>query len=242
MTKKHIMNGIILAALLLGIVPAFSIAAPATEEVAQPALQEGELLRNGNFEEDWEAAKSHEATVFPEGGGSYNKLIGNIFTPPGWVTWFRHKPGTWDQPEVTDSHKSIDARRVNSGAKGIRLFTFWRDHDGGFYQVVSGLTPGATVEFSAFGAGWSCSEENATYTSCGEDPYSLQFAVGIEPNGEINPFSPNVSWSPFKISHDNMSLIGPTTATVGESGTVVVFLRSVSKWKYKHQDAYWDDA
>jgi LysM repeat protein len=242
MAKKHIMIGILLAALLLGIMPAFSIAAPTSEEVARPAQQEGELLRNGNFEEDWEAASSHEVTVFPEGGGSYNKLIGNIFTPPGWITWFRHLPGTWDQPEVTDAHKSIDARRVNSGAKGIRLFTFWRDHDGGFYQVVSGLTPGATVQFSAYAAGWSCGVENPTYTSCGDDPYSITFAVGIEPNGEINPYSPNMAWSDWRISHDNMSLIGPTTATVGESGSVVVFVRSVTKWAYKHQDAYWDDA
>jgi hypothetical protein len=213
MSRKHIVIGVLLAALLLGIVPAFSMAAPAAEDVARPALQEGELLRNGNFEEDWEAAKSHTVTVFPAEGGSYDKLIGNIFTPPGWVTWFRHKPGTWDQPEVTDSHKSIDSRRVNSGAKGIRLFTFWRDHDGGFYQVVSGLTPGATVQFSAYGAGWSCGEENATYTSCGDDPWSMSFSVGIEPNGQVNPYSPDAAWSDWKISHDNMSLIGPVTAT-----------------------------
>jgi hypothetical protein len=242
MIQKRILITVVLATLLLGIVPVLSIAGPAPEQPTQPVLYEGELLRNGDFEEDWGNAQSHQCTIFPVGGGSYEQLVGNIFTPPGWVTWFRHQAGTWDQPEVTDAHKTIDARRVHSGAKGVRLFTFWRDHDAGFYQVVSGLQPGATVQFSAYGEGWSCGEDNSSATSCGDDPYSMVFAVGIAPSGEINPYSPNTIWSAFQVSHNSYSLIGPVTAQVGESGTVVVFLRSVTKWKYKHQDAYWDDA
>lgn len=123
----------------------------------------------------------------------------------------------------------------------MRFFTFWRDHDGGFYQVVEGLEPGTKVKFSAYAEGWSCDEVNENATSCG-DEWSMFFRVGIEPNGAVNPFSPNMVWSAKTLSHNNYGLIGPVEAVVGESGKVVVFLRSKTKWAYKHQDAYWDDA
>ena len=38
------------------------------------------------------------------------------------------------------------------------------------------------------------------------------------------------------------TLIGPISAQVGEGGSAAVFLRSKTKWAYKYQDAYWDDA
>jgi LysM repeat protein len=236
MIQKRILIGTVLIAVLVGILPAMSMAAPdpAPAEQDQP-----NLLQNAGFEEDWSLESSHRCHTFPDNN---IKETGNIFTPPGWITWFRHEPGVWDQPEVTDAWVTIDARRVHSGQKGIRLFTFWRDHDGGFYQVVRGLEPGATVQFSAYGEGWSCDKENSTYTSCGDDPWRMTFQVGIEPDGNINPYAPSTVWSAPKTSYDSYSLIGPVTAQVGAEGKVVVFLRSTSKWKLKHQDAYWDDA
>ncbi len=235
MIQKRILIGILLVAVLLGSLPTWSVAAP---DLAPPQEDSPNLLQNGDFEADWGVENSHHAHTFPN-----NKIqdIGNIFTPPGWVTWFQHEPGWLDQPEVTDAWDYIDARRVHSGRKGVRLFTFWRNHNAGFYQSVSGLEPGATVQFSAYGEGWSCNEDNDTATSCG-DKWSMVFQVGIEPNGVVNPLSAGVVWSPEKISHDSYSLIGPVTAQVGESGIVVVFLRSKTKWKNKHEDAYWDDA
>jgi hypothetical protein len=64
--------------------------------------------------------------------------IGNIFNPPGWRAWFRHEPGTWDQPEVRDA-RSED--RLYQGHKSICYFTFYRKHWGGFMQQVA-VTPG----------------------------------------------------------------------------------------------------
>jgi len=106
---------------------------------------------------------------------------------------------------------------------------------------VTGLEPGATVQFSAYAHGWSCdSDENLGY-SCG-DPWNQRFQVGIEPNGIADPFAPSIVWSPEQTSPDTYRLIGPVTAQVGPNGSVTVLLRSQTKWAYQHADAYWDDA
>jgi hypothetical protein len=89
------------------------------------------LVKNGGFEADWGEQRSHRCLVFPTDGTPYEKNIENIFTPPHWLTWFRHEPGDWSQPEVTETKKN---HRVRSGEKSIRLFTFQRRHDAGFLQ------------------------------------------------------------------------------------------------------------
>ena len=91
------------------------------------------LVKNGGFEADWGEFKSHRCLIFPTGGEPYEKDVENIFTPPHWLTWFRHEPGDWSQPEVTEVKSD---RRVHSGEKGVRLFTFCRRHDAGFLQQV----------------------------------------------------------------------------------------------------------
>jgi hypothetical protein len=122
----------------------------------------------------------------------------------------------------------------------MRVFTFYRRHDAGFYQTVGGLEPGETVQFSAYGQAWSCNEDNQDATSCG-DPWAMALKVGIDPQGGTNPFAPTVVWSPDQKSPDVYSLIGPVSAQVGPGGTVTVFVRSIAKYAYKHMDAYWDD-
>jgi hypothetical protein len=102
------------------------------------------LLRNPGFDEPWGEEKSHQAVVIPNSGSLQRIESGNIFTPPGWLTWFRHDPGEWDQPEV----KLMDAvqydERVFSGEQAACMFSFCRRHDGGFLQQV-GVAPGRTV-------------------------------------------------------------------------------------------------
>jgi murein DD-endopeptidase MepM/ murein hydrolase activator NlpD len=94
------------------------------------------LLKNGGFEADWGEGRSHRCLVFPADGNQQERDVDNIFTPPYWLTWFRHEPGTWDQPEVRDAWRSKDPRRVHGGEKGMLLFTFHRRHDAGFMQQV----------------------------------------------------------------------------------------------------------
>lgn len=239
MTKKRVLTGILLVAVLLGNVPLLALAAPS---VSRSAQEGGNLLTNGGFEADWGTESSHKAVVFPTNAGAYERPAGNIFTPPGWVTWYRQDPGDeWDQPEVKDAWDHVDERRVHSGRKGIQVFKSWGQYDAGFYQTVTGLEPGTTVKFSAYAQAWSCDRWVEGALSCG-DQWALVFRVGIDPNGGTNPFAPNVVWSAAKASPDRYSLV-EKTAQVGPEGKATVFLRSTaSKWRYQYLDSYWDDA
>jgi uncharacterized repeat protein (TIGR01451 family) len=172
-------------------------------------------------------------------GGVYD----NIFTPQGWVTWW-YEGDDYGRPEV----KTIPnvppftgpPLRIHSGNYAVLLFTFYRLQDTGIYQVVTNLSPGATVRFSAHAHGWSCDSDEPMGYSCG-DPWNQTFQVGIEPDGVADPFVPSIIWSTERTSPDYYSLIGPVTARVGADGSVCVYLRSRAKWAFKHLDAYWDD-
>ncbi len=242
MIRKHALVGILLVITLLGTVSFFSLAAPG---LSRPGQEGTNLVQNPGFEglicapgsdpgwclDNW----THDAYD----GSNHD----NIFTPQGWVTWWR-KGEPYGQPEV----KTIpnvppftgELPRIRSGNYAVLLFTFYRLQDMGLYQVVTGLEPGATVQFSAYAHGWSCDKDSPLGYTCA-DPWNQNFQVGIEPNGVADPFSPGVVWSTEQLSPDHYNFIGPVTAQVGEGGSVCVFLRSKTKWQYKYQDAYWDD-
>lgn len=221
------------------------------------------LLANGSFEADWADDRSHRCLVFP---GGEERTIGNIFTPSGgWVTWFRHEPGTWDQPEVRDAWKENDPARVHDGEKGMLLFTFFRNHDAGFMQQIQ-VEPGTRLGLSAMAHAWSNGYDGGPHNSDprwsegvgrsivaildGEEPAlngdpqndgigNFTFWVGIDPTGGTDPYADAVVWGQgFHIYNGYGNL---TVEAVAEADTVTVFLRSQTMWEYRHNDAYWDD-
>jgi len=227
------------------------------------------LLKDGGFEADWGTENSHRCKVFPKGREAYETDVGNIFTPPGWVTWFRHDPGTWDQPEVRDAWKPADPHRVHSGEKGMLLFTFFRKHDAGFLQRVS-VSPGARLRLTAWAHGWSnhdldeyewCNDDGrcsygvgkeAAYILEGEapepngDPWNdaipnITFYLGIDPSGGTDPFADTVAWGQGAHIYNEYAQ-PPAVEVTTRADTVTVFLRSKTLWPFKHNDAYWDDA
>jgi murein DD-endopeptidase MepM/ murein hydrolase activator NlpD len=119
------------------------------------------LLKNGGFEADWGEERSHRCLVFPADGNPQEKDVGNIFTPSNWLTWFRHEPGTWDQPEARDAWKSNDPRRVHDGEKGMLLFTFHRKHDAGFIQQVEVPGHGTVTAFLRSKTLWAFKHNDA---------------------------------------------------------------------------------
>jgi len=227
------------------------------------------LLRNEGFEADWGEEKSHRCLVFPKGKEPFETDVGNIFTPPGWVTWFRHDPGTSDQPEVRDAWKHIDPRRVHSGEKGVLLFTFFRRHDAGFLQQVP-VTPGTRLRLTAWAHAWSnhnlkgfkwCNDDGrcscgvgkeAAFVLEGEAPElngepwndaipNFTFYVGIDPTGGTDPTAGTVVWGRGAHIYNEHAQL-PAVEATAQAGTVTVFLRSKTLWAFKHNDAYWDDA
>ncbi len=244
MSLKRITGGIVFPLTLLLMLLVTSLALPLTHTLAQQV----ELLKNPGFEglncpaEGW---CSNNWTRDTFNGVPY----GEIFTPQGWVTFWTEGVNPVDgrnfgRPEckvIPNAPPFVGPpARVRSGSYAIMQFGFFRAIDSGVYQVVSGLSPGATVQFSAYGHAWSCDKDSAQALSCG-DSYQMLLRVGIDPNGGTDPWSPNVIWA-GGYSYDQYRLIGPVQAQVGAGGVVTVFLRATAKWSYKHNDVYWDDA
>jgi hypothetical protein len=221
-------------------------------------------LRNSNFEADWSEEKSHHCWVFPVDGHPFEQEIGNIFSPPGWTVWFRHKEGDWSQPECRDA-RSKNPDRMRSGEKGFLCFTFGRKQDAGLMQQVS-VTPGTKVKLSIWAHAWSNHKDDSRKDAfpnpddprwsegAGKGAYfalegsvsddatrNFTFWVGIDPTGGTNPFADTVVWG--KGAHIyNVYAEVPPVETVAQANTITVFTRSRAIWPFKHNDAYWDDA
>jgi hypothetical protein len=222
------------------------------------------ILSNGDFEADWSEERSHRCLMFPVDGTPVEQEIGNIFTPPGWLTWFRHQEGVWSQPECRDS-RAKNPDRMHSGNKGFLLFTFSRRHDGGLLQQAE-VEPGTRLSLSAWAHAWSNHkdasqpekfphpDESRWSEGAGFEPFFAQagsvqnenlrnftFWVGIDPTGGTNPFADAVVWGRGAHIYNAFHEVPPVEA-VAQAGTVTVFLRSQTLWPFKHNDAYWDDA
>lgn len=226
------------------------------------------LLLNSGFEENWGDEHSHNILRIPESGIPEIVQLGNVFSPPGWLPFFRHIPGVWDQPEVKDAHKSVDAHRVRSGEKAILLFTFGRRHDAGFLQQVA-VTLGTRLHFSAFVHAWSnhndvgfphpndgrwsegAGYEEVAWTFDEIPPLNkeqqndakgnFRFCAGIDPTGNTNPLADTVEWgSPLYCYNGYTAPV--TVEAVARADTVTVFVRSTTLWAFKHNDMYLDDA
>ena len=216
------------------------------------------LIKNGTFVADWGVEKSHNcAVISPDKKTIIVKEIGNIFTPPGWLTWFLHDANKWDQPEVRDAWATVDPRRVLDGDKAILMFSFFRKHDGGFMQTVS-VTPGTRLRVGGHAHAWSNSKDgphkddglwsegpgyDAGYRLEGEDTntdwQNFTFYVGVDPTGGTNPYADTVLWGRGAHVYNKYAAL-PGVEFDATGDTVTVFLRSRVMWPFKHNDAYWD--
>jgi LysM repeat protein len=246
---KRAFVGVLVAGVLFALLAAFAFV-PAS---AQPVQQEGNLLVNPGFEglscpsgtpDQAECNATHDVHI------KDGIIRDNIRTPEGWVTWWREDPANgWTQPEVVIAAQAdpyLNPPRVRTGSYAMKVFGSHGAFDGGFYQVVTGLRPGATVALSAHAHTWTCTSftggDNGPGTTCG-DRWAMPLTVGIEPNGVADPWAPSIVWSGDYYYPDIYGLVGPVTAQVGSGGTICVYLRSWSKWATRGgNDTYWDDA
>jgi hypothetical protein len=160
---------------------------------------------------------------------------------------------------------------MRGGSKGYVMFTFHRRHDAGLYQQVS-VNPGTRLRFSAWAHAWSnhadkdrpndfphpddprwsdgAGYEHVAWPEGSQPPSgnpqqdartNITFWVGIDPHGGTDPNSGNVIWSKGYHIYNGFVQEVPVEATA-QAGVVTVFLRSHTKWPFKHNDAYWDDA
>ncbi len=189
------------------------------------------------------------------------------YTPQDWVAWWRppltdtarsdyftypsscRRPGApencapWHNPEYggTDWIRN-GPPRIRSGKNSLKYFTFWSVHEGGVFQTVSGIAPGAQLRFSAYLHAWSATvgpgnEEPSPFQSAGQT--SMHMKIGIDPTGGRNPWSPDIVWGPESDSYDQFGYY-QVTATA-RSDRVTVFVSSRPEKALKHNDIYADD-
>jgi len=206
---------------------------------------------NGGFEEGW----GRETAYWTAEGGPYHRQFGEVFTPEGWVSWWREGfecAGTQDwvtgRPEVKVIGALPDAARVRSGEQAVQWFTFWRCHEGGLYQRVWAV-PGKEYSVRAFGHSWysRCSTRPRAGPLDDDCETGLDWAhdwlsVGIDPTGGTDPLVETVVWGEEREVYGGYDERGlEVRDVVAEGEWVTVFLRSEASHPLKHNDVYWDD-
>lgn len=226
------------------------------------------LLQNGGFEMDWSEEQSHQALRVVAGSQPDAIEVGNIFTPPGWLVWFRHEEGQWAQPEVRDARQE-EPNRMRTGDKGLLIFTFFRRQDAGLLQQVK-VSEGERVRFTIWAHAWSNHkdpdraddfphpDDPLWSEGAGYDPYfglegtlaegdsaaglgNFTFWVGIDPTGGLNPLADTVIWGSGAHIYNSYSQV-PAVEATAVSETITLFTRAQTEYPFKHNDAYWDDA
>ena len=224
-----IMIGALVLALPISLVTARSV---------QP--QSGELLTNPGFD------------------GSFNGGVAN-----GWRSWYVTPDGV-TYPTSCPPNSSSDVckpygvpgyypaqpqdprvppRSVSGNAQkwGSSFYAYIA----GIYQQVSGLTPGARLNFSAFTQAFNCSDDRDCFGPA--DRYGRSFEagenhlrVGIDPTGGTDPFSPNIVWSPYANPLD--AYFQQSVEAVAQSDKATVFVWSAPQYPEKHLETYVDNA
>ena len=221
------------------------------------------------FEEGFESGEwTHKVDVFPQTAPGYTTDIGNIFTPKGWRFWFRHNPGTFDQPEAHNIWKAAAADRIHTGEAAFMYFGFYRGMHAGLYSQHQAI-PGTNYKLTAYAHAWSNGVADAAgghldnpgwsdgagfnhvaWAKALNLPYdtgdtqidakpNFTFYVGIDPTGGTNPFSDTVVWGEgYHIYNGYVKQL--SVESVAKASTITIFLRAKTLWNFKHNDAYWD--
>ena len=223
-----------------------------------PTPEPGNLLENGGFELSWtENGGTQRAASYRDDGSAYEESRGTVFTPPGWLTWFR-EGGSYVEPNVGEILKTEESRRVRSGSRSLEVFTRYSQHDAGLLQQVA-VEPGTRVRLSAWAHAWSnwhdgpnpgdsLWSEGARY-DCGfrlegdapnDEWANFTFRVGIDPTGGVDPTADSVAWGQGAHIYNCFHEV-PAVEVEARAHRVTIFLRSRTAWPYQYNHAYWDD-
>lgn len=226
------------------------------------------LLRNGDFEVNWSEERSHDCLRIASGREPELIEVESIFTPPGWLVWFRVEDGEWARPEG-ELTVDLEPPRRRSGVQGYELKSLGVRLDAGLLQQVP-VAPGTELRLGVWAHAWSNHDRPATGEdqahandptwsvgagrsaffapegslsgSTEENPLSnATFWVGIDPGGGRDPSADSVLWGSGAHIYNVFAEVPPVECRAG-SDIVTVFLRARCAFPFKHNYVYWDDA
>ncbi len=178
--------------------------------------------------------------------------IPQVQVASGWRAWWNTSPRaeSWQnlRPEWSESLAKNYPERVHHGEKAMRYFKGWSTFTAGAFQVVSGITPGTQLTFTAWGQAWSCKlwdncheEQEGSPPKVWSDSDALvHMKIGIDPNGGTNANSGSIVWSQEGNPLDRWMQFSVTATAAADK--VTVFFYASQDWPAENQDAYWDDA
>jgi len=203
---------------------------------ASPTQQTGQnLLRNPGFEGGWHWQ-----------GDSF---LGKIADE--WVAWWMDEatgkpdsdPTFWRNQRPEYGLIGLEyyiPNQIYSGRQSLQYGKRFATHTAGVYQQVSGITPGSTMVFTAWGSIY------------GKDPdpnkrLTGYMKIGIDPTGGTNVFAASVVWSgtasPIFMNDESGRWSQFSVQAVAQNSTVTVFTYSTQDWPMDTANtSQWDDA
>ena len=174
-----------------------------------------------------------------EGGFYAWQGDGEVVVADGWQPWFV-------QPSEPPCYKfrphyqgaAPYANRIHSGSNAQQYYTLYASHIAGIYQQVS-APAGAIVRFTIWGQSWTAPENGDPNHS--DTNNTMHLRIGIDPDGDTNPFSPAIVWSGENSAFDAYAQFR-VEAIVGNAGRVTVFTYSNPTYCLANNNVYWDDA
>ncbi len=224
----RIMIGALVCALSIGLVTARS-----------GRTQSGELLTNPGFEDPFNGgvASGWRPWYLTPDGVNYPTSCGNrapeTCKPYGIPSYNPAQP----------QDQRVPPRSISGNAQKWGAFYF--AYIAGVYQQVSGLTPGARLQFSAYTQAFNCSDDKGCFGGVGREGYSYEagenyLRVGIDPTGGTDPFSANIVWSSYANPLD--AYVQQSVEAVAQSDKATVFVWSAPQYAQKHVETYVDNA
>lgn len=222
------------------------------------------MLKNASFEQgqDGHTCQVHR----PD--GVHQMARGEVDKPQEWTVFYVHDKGFrppwdvdnkdgWCEPEVKIIPKQfpfLDPLRISEGSHAIKFFTMWRIHQAGLYQTVQ-VNPGDRLRFTIDAHAWSSNDDNPqTSEGVGTDAFFAQegtvtndarrnftFKVGIDPAGGTDPFADTIIWGEGAHVYNAYHAL-PAVEAEAQGEHVTVFVIDQVLWRYKHNDAYFDNA
>jgi LysM repeat protein len=220
---------------------ALVVAMPIGRAVARPIQpQSGELLTNAGFEEPFGAqgvAAGWQPWYLTPDGVNYPTSCGKNASE----TCKPYGVPSYNPAEPQDSR--VPPRSISGNAQkwGSSYYTYIA----GVYQQVSGITPGARLQFSAFTQAFNCSNDLGCFGPAGREGYSYEagenfLRVGIDPAGGTDPFSSSVVWSAYANPLD--AYAQQSVEAVASSDKATVFVWSAPQYSQKHVETFVDNA
>lgn len=163
-----------------------------------------------------------------------------------WQPWWAEIPNPNDgsynyayRPETPNQEclsKGAAGQFVLAGDCAQRVILNWQPWWAGVKELAA-VPAGAPLTLTAYGRAWAAANP---FPAPSDSSVNVKLQVGIEPNGNCDPFAPSVVWSAPIAPHETW-LPATVSAPAGPAGQVCVFL-STDYRGYSRQflAGFWD--